>query len=67
MKVDPSDVSRTDWGAACAVGCRIFYTPNQAIESEARLREIFGAGSIDTFRSETGETIGFAYDPAAGS
>lgn len=67
LMVEPANLGQTDWDAACAVDCRIFYTPDRASTAEAGLREIFGAGSVDVYRSETGETIGFAYDPLAGS
>ncbi len=64
LPIEPAELDRADLPTACAVDCRIFYTPPYAAATEPRLRQVFGQGSVTAYENEFGETIGYAYSPS---
>jgi 4-amino-4-deoxy-L-arabinose transferase-like glycosyltransferase len=64
LPIEPAELDQADLPAACAIDCRVFYTPSYAAATEPRLRQVLGAGGVQSYENELGETIGYAYSPS---
>ncbi|MGH2591947.1 MAG: hypothetical protein ACRDGG_00355, partial [Anaerolineae bacterium] len=61
--IDPEELNQVDLRPVCATDCRIFYTRPYAGPVEARLGQVFGAGTVTPYTNQAGDVVGYAYSP----
>jgi len=61
--VEPAALPDTDLRPACAMDCRVFYTPTYAEVARSYLDPMIGPGTETTYSNQTGDVIGYSYEP----